>query len=88
MKLEKKILNIIKEESENKKNINLKTNLIGNNAVIDSKGLIGVCLSLEDLSNELDFEFDWTSEKAMSNKFSMFRTAGSLIEGFIKQQKK
>ena len=45
--------------------------VIGNNAVIDSKGLIGVCLSLEDLSNELDFEFDWTSEKAMSNKFSI-----------------
>ena len=88
MKLEKKILNIIKEESENKQNINLKTNLVGNNAVIDSKSLIGVCLSLEDLSNELGFEFDWTSEKAMSNTLSMFRTAGNLIEEFKRQQKK
>ena len=88
MKLEKRILNIIKDESETKQDINLKTNLIGRNAVIDSKGLVGVCLSLEDLSNELGFEFDWTSENAMSNTFSMFRTAGTLIKGFKKQQKK
>ena len=88
MKLEKRILNIIKEESESRQQISLKSNLIGRNAVIDSKGLVGVCLSLEDLSNELGFEFDWTSENAISKKFSMFRTAGTLIEGFKKQQKK
>ena len=40
MKLEKKILNIIKKTTENKQDINLKTNLIGNKAVIDSSGLV------------------------------------------------
>ena len=88
MKLEKKILNIIKKTTENKQDINLKTNLIGNKAVIDSSGLVQVCISLEELSNELGFEFDWTSEKAMSNTLSMFRTAGSVIKEFKKQQKK
>ena len=79
MKLEKKILNIIKETSKTKQDINLKTNLIGSNAVIDSSGLVGVCISLEELSNTLGFEFDWTSEKAMSNTLSMVTTASNFI---------
>ena len=85
MKLEKKILNIIKKTTENKQDINLKTNLIGSKAVIDSSGLVGVCISLEELSNELRFEFDWTSEKAMSKSRSIFKTPLTLAQEFLKQ---
>lgn len=59
--------------------------LIGNNSVLDSMKLVELCLSLEDLSNNLGFEFDWTSDAAMSRSRSMFRTAGSLAYEFISQ---
>ena len=34
---------------------------------------------------EMGFEFDWTSDAAMSRSRSMFRTAGSLVAEFISQ---
>ena len=60
--------------------------LIGKNAVLDSMGLVELCVSLEDLSvDEYDFDFDWTSEKAMSATKSMFRSVDSLAEEFYEQ---
>ena len=46
-----------------------------------------MCLSLEDFAIELGFEFDWTSEKAMSATNSIFKDAGSLSKEFISQWK-
>jgi acyl carrier protein len=59
--------------------------LIGSDAVLDSMKLVELCLALEDKATDLGFEFDWTSDSAMSRSRSMFRTAGSLATEFISQ---
>lgn len=59
--------------------------LIGGEALLDSMNLVEVCLLLEDLADEHDFEFDWTSESAMSRSRSMFRSVTTLAEEFKNQ---
>ena len=59
--------------------------LIGGDSVLDSMKLVELCLSLEDKAADMGFEFDWTSDAAMSRSRSMFRTAGSLATEFISQ---
>lgn len=66
--------------------INESTNLIGSDGVIDSLGLVELCLRLEDASSAEGFEFDWTSERAMSRNTSIFRTVGSLSEELGRQK--
>jgi acyl carrier protein len=61
------------------------TPLIGDGSVLDSMRLVELCLSLEDLAGEHGFEFDWTSEAAMSRSRSIFRTAGALADDFVRQ---
>jgi acyl carrier protein len=61
------------------------TPLIGGSRVLDSMKLVELCLALEDMAAEMGFEFDWTSEDAMSRSRSMFRTAGALASEFIDQ---
>jgi len=62
-----------------------ETPLIGDGSVLDSMKLVELCLLLEDMAAELGFEFDWTSDAAMSRSRSMFRTAGTLANEFIAQ---
>jgi len=59
--------------------------LIGSKSVLDSMRLVELPLALEDKASEMGFEFDWTSDAAMSRSRSMFRTAGSLADEFISQ---
>lgn len=59
--------------------------LIGSESVLDSMKLVELCLALEDKAADLGFEFDWTSEAAMSRSRSMFRTAGALATEFLGQ---
>jgi len=66
-------------------NITDNTPLIGDGSLLDSMKLVELCLSLEDKALERGFEFDWTSDAAMSKSRSMFRTAGSLAAEFINQ---
>jgi acyl carrier protein len=61
------------------------TPLIGDGSILDSMKLVELCLTLEDFAEEKGFEFDWTSDKAMSRLHSMFRTAGSLASEFKDQ---
>lgn len=61
------------------------TQLIGDESMLDSMKLVEVCLALEDLADEHGFEFDWTSEVAMSKSRGMFSTAGTLAREFISQ---
>jgi len=61
------------------------TPLIGDRSLLDSMRLVELCLSLEDKASEMGFEFDWTSDVAMSRSRSMFRTAGDLATEFISQ---
>lgn len=66
--------------------VTLDTPLIGDNRVLDSLRLVELCLRLEDRATDLGFEFDWTSEDAMSRSKSMFRSVRALEEEFIRQQ--
>lgn len=59
--------------------------LIGGESLLDSMKLVELCLALEDKAADMGFEFDWTSDAAMSRSRSMFRTAGSLTAEFISQ---
>ena len=59
--------------------------LIGGEGVLDSMKLVELCLALEDKAAEIGFEFDWTSDAAMSRSRSMFRTADSLAAEFFSQ---
>lgn len=66
--------------------IDANTNLIGSDGVIDSLGLVELCLRIEDAALAEGFEFDWTSERAMSRNTSIFRTVGSLSEELARQK--
>ena len=86
IELKKRIFDAIASLLEDKtQKIEDETPLIGDGSILDSMKLVEVCLALEDLAPEYGFEFDWTSESAMSNVRSMFRTAGTLAAEFIAQ---
>ena len=61
------------------------TPLIGDDRALDSMKFLELCLSLEDIGTDIGFEFDWTSETALSKSRSMFRTAGTLADEFLSQ---
>jgi hypothetical protein len=63
------------------------TPLLGGESLLDSMKLVELCLQLEDKAAALGFEFDWTSDVAMSRSRSMFRTAGLLAAEFANQMK-
>tara|TARA_B100000242_G_C43001382_1_gene465227 strand:- start:424 stop:714 length:291 start_codon:yes stop_codon:yes gene_type:complete len=72
-------------ELEDKIQVTEKMELIGGESLVDSMGLVSVCLALEDLAEEHGFEFDWTSDAAMSKSRSMFRSIAALAEEFANQ---
>lgn len=61
------------------------TALLGSESALGSMQLVELCLALEDHAAELGFDFDWTSETALSRSRSMFRTAGTLAAEFCAQ---
>jgi acyl carrier protein len=63
-----------------------ETALLGDGSVLDSMKVVTLCIALEDLAADLDFDFDWTSDAAMSRSRSMFRSAGALVAEFQNQQ--
>ncbi len=63
------------------------TPLIGASGVLDSMKLVELCLALEDKAEALGFQFDWTSDKAMSEHAGMFRTIQSLADEFDRQMR-
>jgi acyl carrier protein len=75
----------INDALEGKAEITEEMQLIGGQSPLDSMQLIEVCLALEDLADEHGFEFDWTSEAAMSKSRSMFRGVAALAEEFASQ---
>ena len=84
--IKKEVFNFIQLLQEDKLQIvNDDTPLIGGESFLDSMKLVELCLELEDKATDLGFEFDWTSDTAMSRSRSMFRTAGSLAAEFINQ---
>tara|TARA_B100000963_G_C22278537_1_gene516085 strand:- start:281 stop:556 length:276 start_codon:yes stop_codon:yes gene_type:complete len=79
------VISAIDEALEGKVEISYDMQLIGDEPLLDSMKLVEVCLVLEDLAEENGFEFDWTSDAAMSKSRSMFRSVSSLAEEFAYQ---
>ena len=82
------IMSTIKDDLELKgidSEIQHDTPIIGSKSPIDSRGLVQLCLSLEEKAEELGFEFDWTTESAMSRSRGMFRSVESLSDEFLSQ---
>jgi acyl carrier protein len=79
------VLSVINDALEYKTKVTEDMQLIGGDSLLDSMRLVEVCLALEDLADEHGFEFDWTSEAAMSKSRSMFRNVAALAEEFANQ---
>ena len=79
------VISTIHNALEGKAEITENMKLIGGEPLLDSMKLVEVCLALEDLADEHGFEFDWTSEAAMSKSRSMFRSIITLAEEFANQ---
>jgi hypothetical protein len=57
------------------------TPLVGSNAVVNSREMIELLLAVEAFSEQtLHVRFDWTSDSAISEARSSFRTLGTLAE--------
>ena len=82
------IVEIIKNVVEGEIEIKTNTPLIGGNSIIDSMSLVQTCIALEDKSQEHGFNFDWTSEKAMSSMSSVFKSPLTLANEYNRQFKK
>ncbi|SVE15290.1 uncharacterized protein METZ01_LOCUS468144 [marine metagenome] len=59
--------------------------LLGGDSLLDSMTLVELCVTLEDIASENDFDFNWTSASAMSSSGSMFRSIQPLAEEYLKQ---
>ena len=84
--IKKQIIKKVSSKVGNLKNeVTDTTPLIGEGSQLDSMKLIELCLDLEDMASKLNFEFDWTSEKAMSKLGSIFMNVGTISTEFINQ---
>tara|TARA_Y100001968_G_scaffold325292_1_gene366275 strand:+ start:112 stop:387 length:276 start_codon:yes stop_codon:yes gene_type:complete len=81
------IIKIIKESIEEDIDFDNNTSMIGGESMVDSMGLVHICLALEEKSQDDGFNFDWTSEKAMSSINSIFRSPTTLADEYNKQLK-
>ena len=81
------LINIIKNIIQEEMNIEENSPLVGGDSLIDSMNLVQICIALEDKSLEDGFEFDWTSEKAMSSLNSVLKTPKTLADEYNRQMK-
>ena len=79
------VISVISKILDDKSKIKEDMQLIGGNSLLDSMKLVEVCIALEDVADEQGFEFDWTSEAAMSKSRSMFRSVAALAQEFANQ---
>jgi acyl carrier protein len=79
------LIKIIKQIVEEDIDISPQSPLVGSSSLIDSMGLVQICLALEEKSQSDGFSFDWTSEKAMSSLNSIFKTPETLAEEYNRQ---
>lgn len=84
-KAKKIVIKSIEGVVKNKSSITEDMALIGNDSLLDSMKLVELCINLEDIADQHGFEFDWTSEAAMSKSQSMFRSVFALAEEFAEQ---
>ena len=79
------VIDVISNALTEVQKVSDETELVGRNSVCDSMKLVEICLALEEKADEYGFEFDWTSENAMSRSYSMFRSVTTLAEEFARQ---
>ena len=84
--IERLIIEQIKNYNESDNDVGVTDALVGGGAVLDSVGLVEICLYLEDLAEDNDFEFDWTSENALSKSKGMFGSVSQLASAFLEQK--
>ena len=77
------VKSITKEKSES---IAGNSILVGNGAILDSMGLVELCIRLEDKALAEGFQFDWASESAMSRSASIFKDVQSLAAELVRQK--
>jgi len=81
------IIEVIRDVSgDEAMDVSEDSSLVGERGVLDSMGLVQVCLRLEELADDQGFSFDWTSEAAMSRSRSIFRSVRSLADEFTRQR--
>ncbi len=76
------LIKIIESSVDENIQLNPSSPLIGKNSRIDSMNLVQICISLEEKSQDDGFNFDWTSEKAMSSLNSIFKTPTTLTNEY------
>jgi len=81
-----KVIEIVKLISKTQQVISPKSELVGDNKVLDSLLLVELCIRLEDFANSENFDFDWTSSEAMSKSKSMFRNIAALAAELSNQK--
>ena len=79
------LIKLIKQTVNEKIELSASSPLIGESSKIDSMNLVQICISLEERSQFDGFDFDWTSEKAMSSLNSIFKTPESLTKEYNSQ---
>ena len=79
------ILNEICETDGNTHIVDPNTPILDGENNLDSMNLVQLCIVLEEKASSFDFDFDWTSEKAMSAMNSIFKTPKSIAEEFNRQ---
>ena len=84
--MEEEIIKEITEIIEDKSlKISNDTPLIGDNSPLDSMSIVSLCIRLEEIADEMGFEFDWSGE-TMSKSKSMFLSITKLSEEFLRQK--
>jgi len=81
----KELIKIINDIVNDDFELDETSTLVGGKSMIDSMNLVQICISLEERSQKDGFEFDWTSEKAMSELNSIFRTPETLTKEYNRQ---
>ncbi len=79
------VINAVKEILDDETAVvKSETVLLGNDAVVDSMGLVNLIVDIEGALADNDVEITLTSEKAMSQRNSPFRTVEALTD-YIKE---
>lgn len=80
------LITIINNVIDDEISLSKDTPLIGGESSIDSMNLVQICIELEEKANDEGFQFDWTSEKAMSILNSIFKTPETLTKEYNRQK--
>ena len=83
--IEKLIFETLREIDTKNFDIENNSNLLGENRILDSFGLVEFCVRLEEKLKKINLEFDWTSENAMSRSHSMFKNVQTLCHEICSQ---